>query len=137
MPDDPLVKVFPIGKSVTDTSIPYREHEISSKAKRTVDVGFALVKDPADETRSLKPETVTVGAAGVDGFDLEYNSTYRFIANAEMNIALANATGVVTPDADDALVPAGKQFIFSTGALWKRLEVFSTPGGKAQVLQIG
>jgi len=132
-----MVREYKPEELVTDTAVEFREHSAHSKAKRvvTVDPDFYL-DDPNSPTRNLKPVNVTVGAASVDGFDLVHNAVYRFISPVEMNIALAVESGTTTPDGSDFLVPPNTPVIIRTDKLWKRLEVYSTAGGKAQLARL-
>ena len=132
----PLTREYPASATVTDTVIPYREHDISSHAKKVTVIGSIPGADPANNSRSLKPTAATIGAGGDGGFDLDSDSTYRYIATGDTNVLLAGVTGIV-PDADDLFVPAGMQLLIHTGSQWSRLEVFSTPGAAAQVVKVG
>ena len=131
------VKEINPNQSVTDTQIPYREHDKISHAKRVVSVMPLPPADPDDKTRSLKPTTVVLGAGGTGGFDLKPDETYLFIGQGHTNIALAASAGIVTPDSGDLFVPAYTPTHIHTGSLWTRLEMYSAAGSNTQLVRVG
>lgn len=132
-----MVKEYTASELLTDTSLPWREHDAFSHAKKVTVTGAVSGIDPSDPKRNLKPTSVVIGAAGVAGFNLDPDSKYRYIATDDTNIALASESGYVIPDVADLFAPGAVQFIINTGTRWRRLEVFSAPGATAQLVKIG
>jgi len=134
--EQPLVKEINTLARVSNSETNVREFEVSSQAKRVANTQTSPVLDPEDSTRSLKPMSTIIAPTSTGSFDLEVNSRYRFIGNADANIVLG-AGAVHNADSEDFFIPAREQLIITTHHIWNRIDIYSEEGGTFQVVKVG